>query len=331
VRLLASVIALLTLTPRASADPVTLRFASVAPEGSAWARVFQSASRDIEILSQGDLNLRWVLGGIAGDETMVRERMRRGQLDGEAAGISCADMLPSLRVLRVAGMVRRREEAHAVVNQLRPVLEAEARKSGYVLLAVTWLGSDLAFTRKPVHTLDDLRKQKLWIWNLDPVWTVEMKMLGLDVVPLDVAEAGRAYDEGRIDGFLGVPTAALVYQWSARTRYYSDLTIGTIASCVVAPTSVFEALPIASQKALRDAMAKATVHFEDICAAQEDALLGGLFAKQGTQPIAASPEFRAAFLEAARAAREQLPESVVPKPLITRALGWLSDFRAERH
>src|SRR5262249_39558037 len=119
VRLLAIVLALLVQTSHAFAEPVTLRFASVAPEGSAWARVFWSASRDAETLSHGDLKLRWVLGGIGGNEIMVAERMRRGQLDGEAAGISCANMMPSLRVLRVAGMVRRREEAHAIVNQLR--------------------------------------------------------------------------------------------------------------------------------------------------------------------------------------------------------------------
>jgi TRAP-type C4-dicarboxylate transport system substrate-binding protein len=330
VRLAAFVVASLLIESLAAADPVTLRFASVAPEGSAWARAFLAFARDAEILSRGQLKVRWVLGGVAGDETVVPERMRRGQLDGEAAAITCADMMPSLRVLRVVGLVRRREEAHAIVNQLRPTLEAEARKSGYTLLAVTWLGSDLAFTRKPVRSLDDLRKQRLWFWNLDPVWTTELKMLGLDVVPLGVEEAGKAYDEGRIDGFLAVPTAALVYQWSARTRYYSDLTISALASCVVTPTSVYESLPIESQHALRDACTKAQLYFENTSAAQEDALLGGLFAKQGTQPVAASPEFRAAFLEVARATREKLPESVVPKALITRALGWLSDFRAER-
>jgi hypothetical protein len=29
-------------------------------------------------------------------------------------------------------------------------------------------------------------------------------------------------------------------------------------------------------------------------------------------------------------ARDSLPESIIPKALITRVLGWLSDLRAER-
>jgi TRAP-type C4-dicarboxylate transport system substrate-binding protein len=320
----------LVVAARAAAEPVTLRLATVAPEGTGWAREFKAFAREAEALSDGQVRLKWYFSGIAGDESVVPERIKRGQLDGEAAAVTCTSIAPSLRVMRVVGMFRRREETHAVIARLRPKLDEEFRKAGYVALAVTWFGSDVAFSREPIRTMEDLKRMRLWIWDLDPVWTTEMKTLGIPVAPMPIEAAGRAYDEGRIDGFLALPSAALAYQWSARTHYVSNLAIASLPACVVVSSAVFEALPFESQKALRAAAAKATLRFEDLNGSQEDALLGGLFDRQGTHLVPASPTFRAGFLETARAAREALPESVVPKALITQVLGWLSDFRAER-
>ncbi|MCU1283484.1 MAG: C4-dicarboxylate transporter [bacterium] len=315
---------------RAAAEPVTLRFATVAPEGTGWAREFKAFARDAEALSNGQVRVKWYFSGIAGDESAVPERIRRGQIDGEAAAVTCTSIAPSLRVMRVVGMFRRREETHAVIARLRAQLDVEFRKAGYVALAITWFGSDVAFSRAPIRSMEDLQRTRLWIWNLDPVWTAEMKTLGVPVVSLPIEDAGRAYDEGRIDGFLALPSAALAYQWSARTHYVSNLAIASLPACVVVSSAVFESLPFESQAALRAAAAKATLRFEDLNGAQEDALLGGLFERQGTHLVEASPIFRAAFLASARMARESLPDAVVPKALITQVLGWLSDFRAER-
>ena len=325
-----SAAALSLFAVRAAAEPVTLRFATIAPEGTGWAREFKAFARDAEAFSNGQLHMKWYFSGIAGDESVVPERIRRGLLDAEAASVSCATIAPSLRVMRVIGMFRRRDETHAIIARLRPKLDAEFRKAGYVALAITWFGSDIALSREPIRTMADLQRARLWIWNLDPVWTSEMKMLGMHPVALPVDEAGRAYDEGRIDGFLALPSAALAYQWSARARYVSDLAIASLPGCVIISAAAFESLPFESQRALRDAAAKATLRMEDINSTQEDALLGGLFERQGAHLVPANPAFRAGFLDAARTARESLAESIVPKALITQVLGWLSDYRAER-
>src|SRR5690349_1832430 len=106
-------------------EPIVLRFATLVPDGTAWARELKAAAREVESQTQGQVRWKWYFGGIAGDERVVPERIRRGQLEGEAAGVSCVDLAPSLRVLRVLGMFRRRDEAHAIIMRLRPTLEAE--------------------------------------------------------------------------------------------------------------------------------------------------------------------------------------------------------------
>ncbi|MCU1279046.1 MAG: TRAP-type C4-dicarboxylate transport system, substrate-binding protein, partial [bacterium] len=314
--------AALTAAP-AGAEPVAVRMASMAPDGTAWARELKAYARDIAALSNGEVRLKLYLGGIAGDEAAVPERIKKGQLDGEMAAVTCDRMAPSLRVLRVPGLIRRRDEANYVIDRLRPTVDAEFRKAGFALLAVTWFGSDILFTKTPVRSMEELRKLKLWIWNLDVVWSNEMQHLGLQVVPLSVDAAGPAYDEGRVDGLLALPSAALVYQWSARSRFFTDLPVAAMAGCNFVSTSVFDGLPMASQSALRQASAKLNFRMSEANGALEDALIGGLFEKQGVHRQPASEQFRIIFFDAAKEAREKLPRDVVPPQLITQVMGWL--------
>ncbi len=317
-----------SMCARAGAEPVAVRVASMAPDGTAWARELKAYARDVETATDGELRVKLYLGGIAGDEAAVPVRIKKGQLDGEMAAVTCERMAPSLRVLRVPGLIRRRDEATYVIDRLRPTIEAEFRERGFALLGLTWFGSDILFTKAPVRTMDDLRKLRLWIWNLDVVWLSAMRHLGLNVVPLSVDAAGRAYEDGQVDGLLALPSAALVYQWSARSRYFMDLPVAVMAGCNFLSTSVLESLPLASQTALRHASAKLNFRITEANGALEDALLGGLFEKQGVRRQVPSEPLRAIFFDAAKEAREKLPQDVVPAALITEVMGWLGDYRA---
>src|SRR6185312_10122799 len=313
---------------RAAAEPAVVRIASMAPDGTAWARELKAYARDVQALTGGELHIKLYLGGIAGDEAAVPDRIHKGQLDGEMAAVTCERMAPSLRVLRVPGLIRRRDEASFVIDRLRPIVEAEFKRNGFQLVGLAWFGSDILFTKTPVRSMDELRARKLWIWDLDVVWRTEMQYLGLHVVSLPVDEAGKAYDDGRVDGLLALPSAALVYQWSARSRYFTDLPIAAMAGCNFIANSVFDALPIPSQTALRNASAKLNFRISEANGALEDNLLGKLFAKQGVKPQPANEQFRVIFFDAAKEARDKLPSSVVPAALITQVMGWLSDYRA---
>jgi len=324
----AAVVAAALAAGRAGAEPVAIRMASMAPDGTAWARELKAYARDSEALSNGEIRIKLYLGGIAGDEAAIPDRMKKGQLDGEMAAVTCERMAPSLRVLRIPGLIRRRDEATYIIDRLRPIVDAEFRKHGYVLTGLAWFGSDIVFTKTPVRSMDDLKKLRLWIWNLDVVWQAGMHHLGLNVVPLPVDAAGAAYDEGRIDGLLALPSAALVYQWSARSRYFIDLPVAAMAGCNFVTTSVFESLSTSSQTALRQAAAKLNFRISEANGALEDALIGGLFEKQGVKRQSPSEQFRVIFFDVAREARDKLPADVVPPALITQVMGWLSDYRA---
>ncbi len=313
----------------ALADPIRLRLATPAPEGSAYARELHSFSREVLRETNGQVEAKWYMSGIAGDELTQIERMRRGQLDGAGLALGCDRLAPSLLAVRVVGLVRSRDEASFVMRSSKMRIDQEMARAGFVELGLGTLGSIVAMTRTPVRTVADLRKLRFWVWDKDEIQLQLLRAMGLHPVPLSIEAGGAAYDEGRIDGFLAVPSAALTFQWSARTRYFLDFPIGEISACFVMSQRAFDALPLDERAVLSTAAAKLSGRVEEMGRALDAELLERLFERQGLKRLTPDAAFVDEFLEDAHRAREHLDQKMVPPELLSRALGWLADYRAE--
>src|SRR6478735_543718 len=198
----ALVLSLCLIAATAAADEPTyvLRMASTIPQGTAWAREMQAFARDVSLSTNGQVAMRWYLGGIAGDDVEAGKRVERDQLDGIGAGAwQCERWAPSIAVTRLPGLFRDREESKYVEARLRPLFAEELKKSGYVLLGDAQVGASIVFLRRPVHTFDELKHVRLWSLDVDPTKAKLLGAIGLTVVPLSFAESRPAYDAGRID------------------------------------------------------------------------------------------------------------------------------------
>ena len=318
---------LLVLAAPARAD-VVLRMAGIAPDGTSWTRELKAFARAVETGTHGRVRMKWYWGGIAGDELQVFQRIKRDQLDGQAAAQACESIAPSLRIVRMLGLFQSREETTWVLRRLRDTLDEELRKAGFVGF-FAGMGTDILFTRKPVHRLADLKKMHLWLWDIDELMRVQLEAIGIHPTVLPIDEALPAYEQGRTDGFFAIPTAALAYQWSARARYFTDLRLGFLSGCLIIANRAFDALSIEDQRVIRDAAAELVARFEELGRSDDNRLLGGLFQKQGLRAVPASPELRAEFFAAAEEARQHIPPLLVSPALLQKVGGWLADFRAQ--
>ncbi len=320
---------LLAAAPPARADEFTLRMATMAPDGTAWARELKAFAREIEARTDGRVRVKWYFGGIAGDEPTMGQRIRNGQLDGAASGGPlCETLSPSMRVMRVVGLLTTGPEARYVGDILRPTFEAEMHAHGVVGLGTATLGPHILFSRRPIRSLAELRKSRLWAWDRDDVLRAELASFGADVVPLPLNDAAHAFDERRIDGFIAPASVALAFQWSALARYVTDLRLDYITGCVMIADRAFDELPAGTGELIRAAGGKLAARFADISAQQDAMLLNGLFERQGVSTVAVDPRFSTEFFELARATREHLDPNLVPPQLLSRVLGILADFRA---
>lgn len=318
----------------ASAEPPAsvVRLASVVPDGTGWARELRAMAREVETGTAGRVRLKLYFGAIAGDELQAGERIHRGQLDGVlSAGMFCERLTPAMRVLRVPGMFESREELTAVIGQLRPMLDKDFLDAGFTNLGETVIGPSILYTRNPIHNLDEMRQGHYWVWDADKMMNRLFPMFGLQIVSLPIQDAQRAYEEGKIDGFTGPPSAALGFQWSSTARYYVNLQLAYITGCVVVANRAFDALKVEDQQVLKSAAAKTSVRVADVSRQMDDQLLGGLFRRQGLTEVPVTAVFRAQFDDGARVARTELAKGDVPAALLKRVEAMVAEHRAQHH
>jgi TRAP-type C4-dicarboxylate transport system substrate-binding protein len=295
----------------AQAEPQhVLRLASIVPEGTGYARELKTLAQETQTSTEGRVWMKLYFGAVAGDELQAWKRVKRDQLDGEAAAaMLCERLSPSMRVLRVPGLFRNDREVVSVMSRLKPLFDAEAAQAGAHLLAGTYIGPVVLFTRQPARTVAELKRQTFWVWDEDALMTTIYPALGLKVAPMPIENAGRAYEEGRVDGFSGPPSGALAYQWSSTAHYYLDVPLVYLTGCIVVSSHAFDSLNAADQKALTAVAAKAAQHFNEVGAQMDNQLMNGLFRRQGLVHIESTPALQAELRASAKTARDALVQA----------------------
>jgi TRAP-type C4-dicarboxylate transport system substrate-binding protein len=305
-----------------------IRLASVAPEGSAWAREFHSFAEDAARRSGGDVVVKPYYNGVQGDDLQSIARVQREQIEGVvSAGLLCEQLAPSMRVLRLLGAFRTFDESRYVREKLAPVFDEEFRRSGYVNLGYSGLGAAVLFSRVPVRSIADARHLKLWIWDIDQLARQYAEKVKANTVRLPVEEVALALDDGRIEALFAIPSAALAFRWFPRLRYVLNLPIAFFTGCVVVDARVFERLSPRAQDALKVAAARFTVRVEEIAMTQDQLTLAQ-FKKQGIEPIDPPESLRSEWFETYLKAREQVGDQLVPIPLVRRVIALLTSYRA---
>jgi TRAP-type transport system periplasmic protein len=307
---------LLLAFPVAAGEP-PLRMGTLVPDGTAWARELKAFAREVE--SGAGLKVKFYWGGIAGDEQTMIARAKRGQLDGFAGAALCSELAPSLRVTRLQGMFPDRDEHERLVRQI-PGVDEEFKKQGFVSLGLAGLGPSVVFTRAPVSSWAELRKLKLWRWDLDPVAWQEDRAMGLDVVPLSVEGAAAAFDAGKVDGFVALAASALAFQWHSRAPVILPLEFDYLQACLLVSQSAWDALPIETQRTVQSAGAKLQRRMELVGRDADRTVLSGALIGHGVRATTVPPALREAFFHAAR---EQSNKAVSDGKVPVDAVQWV--------
>ena len=312
----------------AHAEPVTLRMATIAPDGTEWARALRAYAQEIEAQSKGELRMKWYFGGVAGDELAALDRVKRGQLDGEAGAIFCQRLAPSLRAARVAGLFDTRAEFLYVMSRMKPTLDEEFRKSGFTNLGEAVFGIDVLFSRQPIRNMDELVASRLWTWNLDPVWQTMASEMGMKTIVTTIEEHSAAWRRKSYDSFFCVPSAALAYQWTTEASYVSDLGATALPACLVVSNSAIDPLPLELKQVLVTSSAKFMHRFSEISEHLDQSLMSGLLEKQGVTKVPVSPQFRKQFNTAASAAIHKLGAALMAPALLEAFEKMIAEYRA---
>jgi len=249
----AALAAAMLLAAGVSASAQTVKFGTLAPQGSPWHAIAQDMAKDWKTASNGKIDVRIYPGGIAGDDPDLVRKMRIGQLQmAGLTGVGLSQIVPEIAALQMPMLLTNTAELNYVRDRVSSEIESMLEARGFKLLAWADVGWVHFFTRQPVKHPDDLKAEKLWIWTGDTTYLEAWKSSGYQPVALPATEIFTGLQSGLITAFSTTPLAALSYQWFPKANHMTDLKWAPFVGALVITTRSWNEIPESLRPALLD-------------------------------------------------------------------------------
>jgi TRAP-type C4-dicarboxylate transport system substrate-binding protein len=243
---------LLTLVGAADAPAQELRIATLAPADSQWMREMAAGGDRIRELTDGRVTLRFRAGGVAGSDDQVLRKIRIGDLQGGAfTSGGLATVYPGLNTYGIPLIFESLDEVDFVRSHLDERIAAGLERAGFVSFGFSEGGFSNLMSNVPVSHVDDLRRQKIWVPDNDPIAHQVLEALRLAPVPLALSDALLGLRRGLVDVVAASPVAALVLQWHTEVEYRTDLPLSYSMGVFAIPRDVFYGLAEGDQAVVR--------------------------------------------------------------------------------
>ncbi len=300
----------------ATADaPIVIRYATLAPAGSAFGKVLRAWARSVKKETEGRVKLRFYGGGSQGDERDFLRKMRAGQID--AAGVTTTGMGMVVRpvlVLTVPGLITTYEDLHRVRTKLRKRFDKLFEDVGFQLLAWGDGGENRLFSTRPFAKPEDLKKARPWAWKDDPVFTAFIKVIGANPVRVGAMEVYPGLQTRMIDVAPASAITAVAFQWHTRLKYMAKQNLSIILGGSIMKKDKFDELSPGDQKILIDT-AERTTRVSDKIVLRDDAKAYQSMLRRGIEEIDTSPH-KAAWDAVGLKTRARLTGRVYSKALL---------------
>jgi len=313
----------------ASSADLVIKLATVAPKDSIWHEHLKIIDQRWQTATDGQIKLR-VYAGTLGDEDDILRRVRVGQLD--AATISTAGLSSihkATKAMHIPLAFNSNEEMEYVRNSLAKTLDPLLAAKGFRVLSWGEVGWVHFFTREPVVTPDDLRKQKLFVWsNGDSADSEKLwQNFGFDTVALSSIDIMPALQTKMIDAYQAPPLVALANQWFPFTPYMTDLKWAPLTGATVITNKAWKRIPAQFRPELARIVFEEGLNLQVEVRKLEQAAKDAMI-KRGMKIITVDKAARDVWQKIAEQGYSKIRGSVVPTQYFDETLRLRDEFRA---
>ena len=221
----------------------TIKFATLAPEGTSWLKTMREFFKDVSAKTENRIKFKVYPGGIAGDEKDVIRKIRIGQLhSGAFTGVGIGIIAPPIRILDMPFLFRNASEVDFVLNKFDKKFRQTFEKKGYVLLGWSEVGAINIMANTPIRKPEDLSNVKMWLWEGDPVANATFKAMKINPIPLSITDVMTSLETGMINGIYASPLSAIALQWFTKMKYALSLPITNASGAVLISKRAFNKL-----------------------------------------------------------------------------------------
>jgi len=252
---LATVVVAATLTSNADAA-VTFKIGTLAPGNSPWGKEFKRWASEVSQDTGGELDLDFQWNGQAGDEALMVQKIRSGQLDG--AGVSAFGLaqtgVTDVLIFNAPGIFANWAKLDLVRDALKDDLDRQFEAKGFSVLGWGDGGAAKTMTvgfeaQSPV----DLRGKGVFFSTGDPIGPKVFSTIG-GVTPkaLTIGEILPSLAGGAIGVVTVPPLVAEQLQWTSHVTHLCTQTVSFYTGALIVSSSRLQALA----PRLRDALTR---------------------------------------------------------------------------
>ncbi len=309
--------------------PVTIKMATLVPENSSWFLVLKEVADKWGKLSGGKVRVLLYPGGRQGDDPDVVRKMNLGTLNAAvltSAGI--AEIERSVYALSIPMAFDDYEEVYAVLEKMRPSLEAAMEAKGFIVLNWADGGWNHFFSNAPVAVPDDMKKLKMFSWAGDPRTTDVWRKMGFDPRPAPSTELTTGLQTGLFEAFLAPPQVAVITRYYEHAKFMTDLNWQLLLGATVIRKDAWERIPADLRPQLlavaREAGAKLQRSIRDGGPRDIEAMR-----KAGLTVVPVDARAKAAWRREAESAYSLVRGGVVPAAAFDDALRFRDAYRKQ--
>lgn len=305
------------------------KIASLAPDGSVWAKRFDNFVDEVKEKSNGEIGFKVYLGGVMGDDRSMYRKMRVGQIQGggfTVTGIS--EVVPDFRVLGIPFLFNSYEEVDHSIKGLLPTFKKAFDEKNLVMLAMTEVGFLYGMSTAPMITVDELRNSKVWIPEGDPISDQYLREIGVNPTPLAIPDVLTSLQTGLVNTVFNSFYGTIVLQWFTRAKFITDIPFAYSYGALVFDKRTYSRLP----KKYADIMASAAEkHFslllDDTRKSNAESL--DVLKKNDVKLVIATPEAKADLRKFRDQSITKLVGTAFSKKIYDETQQLLTNFRSK--
>ena len=327
IRILAFIL-IVMLTGQAQA--MRFKIATLSPEGSVWMEKMQEGAAELARRTNNRVQIKYYPGGVMGDDKAVMRKIRIGQLQGGAfVSGSLSQFYPDNQIYSLPLFFRSFKEIDYVRKHLDKKIIDGFEKGGFVIFGIAEGGFAYVMSTVPIHTVEDMRRQKVWIPDNDSMILETVKAFDITPIPLSIADVRAGLQTGLINTVTTPPIGALALQWHTQINYLMDEPFLYIYGVLAVDREVFKKISPNDQQIFRNIMGKV---FKDLDRRNREDNIKAMEAlhKQGITFIKPSPDaFKKWFQDASEVPRRLVETGRLSQEMVDTLESLLREYRSK--
>jgi TRAP-type transport system periplasmic protein len=231
-----------------------VKIGTIAPDNSAYVKALREMGEAWKNRTNARVTYTVFPGTVGNEEKMLRDMRGSAQKlhAAQLSAISLGRLDSAFNVFGVPLFFESYAEADLVLDALTPLLEARLEQQRLKALNMAWAGWVHVFSKEPIRTPDDLKKQVLFTSAGDDDMTRWYSANGFKVLPLDTTQMLPALKTRQIQALPAPPLFAQLLNWYESAPYMMDLGFAPLLGATVMSLEAWNRLSAGDQHIVLD-------------------------------------------------------------------------------